>query len=103
MPTSGKKESIIDVRCQDQEDAQYIVGMQVAESAGFEKWAQYYAAKAYSRQLLASQAYEQLKEVIFLAITDFLMFPEKAAIKPDHIILDKLTHDHDLKDLYPQR
>ena len=38
--------------------------------------------------------------MIFIAITDYVVFPEKAAIKSDHIILDKHTQDHDLKDLY---
>ena len=35
---------------------QYIVEMQVAQTAGFEKRAQYYASKAYSSQLFEGDA-----------------------------------------------
>ena len=46
-----KKESVVDVLCTDQYGKQIIVEMQVSPQQGFEKRAQYYAAKAYSRQL----------------------------------------------------
>ena len=97
---AAKKQSILDVLCQDQDGVQYIVEMQVAKTAGFEKRAQYYASKAYSGQLEGGEGYEELKEVIFIAITDFVMFPEKEAIKSDHILLDRKTGEHDLRDLY---
>ena len=97
---AASKQSIVDVLCRDQSGMQYIVEMQVAESAGFEKRAQFYASKAYSSQLFKGDDYNELREVIFLAITDFVMFPKKLAIKSDHIILNKLTHAHDLEDLY---
>jgi predicted transposase/invertase (TIGR01784 family) len=42
--------------------------------------------------------YYMLKEVIFLAIADFTMFPNKKGYKSEHVILDKATHEHDLKD-----
>jgi len=71
--------------------------MQVAREKGFIKRAQYYAAKAYYNQAEAGSAYHDLKEVIFLAITEFVMFPEKESFKSDHIILDRETHTHDLK------
>jgi predicted transposase/invertase (TIGR01784 family) len=93
-----KKTSIVDVLCADGLGNTYIVEMQVAKDKGFEKRAQYYAAKAYCSQLDVNGKYEQLKEVIFLAITNFVMFPEKTAYKSDHIILDKETHEHNLKD-----
>ncbi|GFT61890.1 putative transposase [Nephila pilipes] len=46
----AKKQSIVDVLCRDENGLQVIVEMQVAKTKGFEKRAQYYAAKAYSRQ-----------------------------------------------------
>ena len=95
---ASKKQSILDVLCTDQRQRQYIVEMQVAKTAGFEKRAQYYAAKAYMSQLNSGEDYHQLKEIIFLAITDFVMFPDKAAYKSDHVVLDKQTHSHDLTD-----
>jgi predicted transposase/invertase (TIGR01784 family) len=74
--------------------------MQVAKTQGFEKRAQYYAAKAYVNQLGAGQGYYQLKEIIFLAITDFVLFPEKSTYRSDHVILDKQSYIQDLKDFY---
>ena len=97
---ASKKQSLVDVLCRDEKGTQYIVEMQVVRRKGFEKRAQYYAAKAYSRQLSAGEPYYNLKEIIFLAITDFVMFPDKEAYQSDHVILDKKTHEHDLKDFY---
>jgi len=95
---AAKKTSIVDILCKDGEGNSYIVEMQVAKTKGFEKRAQYYASKAYSGQINQGGDYATLKEVIFLAIADFVMFPGKAHYKSDHIILDKETHEHDLKD-----
>ena len=47
----AKKQSIVDVLCQDSDGCQYIIEMQVASTKGFEARAQYYAAKAFINQL----------------------------------------------------
>ena len=97
-----KKQSLIDVLCRDKNGVQIIVEMQVAPTKGFEKRAQYYAAKAYSRQLNSGSGedgrYENLKEVIFIAIADCTIFKDKAEYKSDHVILDKNSYEHDLQD-----
>ena len=72
--------------------------MQVAREKGFEKRAQYYASKAYISQMDKGGLYHELKEVVFLAIADFVMFPNKQSFKSDHVILDKNSHENDLKD-----
>jgi predicted transposase/invertase (TIGR01784 family) len=95
---AAQKTSIVDILCIDEEGNTYVVEMQIAQEKGFEKRAQYYAAKAYASQLLVGGKYYDLKEVIFVAIADFIMFPQKQAYKSDHIILDQANHDHDLKD-----
>ena len=99
---ASKKQSIVDVLCEDKNGVQIIVEMQVAPTKGFEKRAQYYAAKAYSRQLNKGQEadglYENLKAVIFIAIADYIVFPDKTEFKSDHIILDKATYEHNLQD-----
>ena len=97
---ASQKQSILDVLCTDPKGRQYIVEMQVAKTTGFEKRAQYYAAKAYGGQLNKSEKYDKLKEIIFVAITDFIMFPDKVEYKSDHVVLDKKTYEHDLKDFY---
>ena len=97
-----KKQSIVDVLCKDKNGVQIIVEMQVAPTKGFEKRAQYYASKAYSRQLNSGQEedgkYQNLKEVIFIAIADCIIFKDKTEYKSDHVILDKNSHEHDLQD-----
>lgn len=98
--TFAKKQSVVDVLCTDTHGCQYIVEMQVAHTEGFEKRAQYYAAKAYGSQMHVGDQYQNLKEIIFLAFTDFILFPNKKAYKSDHVILDKSTFENDLKDFY---
>jgi predicted transposase/invertase (TIGR01784 family) len=94
----AQKTSIVDILCQDENGNRYIVEMQVAKEKGFEKRAQYYASKAYSSQLNAQEQFHKLRSVIFLAITDFVMFPQKKGYKSDHVILDKISYENDLKD-----
>lgn len=95
---AARKTSIVDILCRDEKGNQYIVEMQVAKERGFEKRALYYASRAYSSQMVEGGKYEDLKEVIFLALTDFVMFPNCTAYKSEHVILDKETHEHHLKD-----
>lgn len=96
---AAKKTSVVDVLCKDQLGNAYVVEMQVAKEKGFEKRAIYYASKAYAAQLNVRGHYHTLKDVIFLALTNFVMFPEKEAYKSDHVILDKQSLSHDLKGL----
>jgi len=90
--------SLIDVLCEDAEGNRFIVEMQINNEAGFEKRAQYYAAKAYIEQRGKGIEFADLKEVTFLAITDFTLFPEKEAYLSHHVMLDKQTYERNLKD-----
>jgi predicted transposase/invertase (TIGR01784 family) len=90
-----KKESIIDVLCQDKDGSQYIIQMQVAKQKWFAKRAQFYAANAYSNQIQIGEEYHKLKEIIFIAITDFIMFPEKKEFLSNHVILDEEIKTND--------
>ncbi|MCC8372025.1 MAG: Rpn family recombination-promoting nuclease/putative transposase [Rickettsia endosymbiont of Pseudomimeciton antennatum] len=101
------RKSIVDVLCKDQHGNQFIVEMQVSEHKGFEKRAQYYAAKAYSKQILKEDenhkklaVYAKLKGVIFLAIADFVMFDDKKHWKSKHRLLDEESYANDLKDFH---
>jgi predicted transposase/invertase (TIGR01784 family) len=94
----AKKQSILDVLCYDENGSKYIIEMQNAKEKGFEKRAIYYAAKTYSNQIDKSGKYSDLKEVIFIAITDFVMFPEKEDYISTHSIRDDKTYSKDLKD-----
>ena len=94
----ARKESTVDVLVRDQQGSKYIVEMQVAKIKGFEKRAQFYAAKTYCSHQNSGAPYEDLKKVIFLAITSYVVFPDKTNYKSDHVILDNETYENDLKD-----
>ena len=95
---ASKKQSSVDVLCKDKKGVQYIIEMQVAKVSGFEERAQYYAAKAYSSQMLAGDKdYCNLKEVIFIALADYDVFPNKSDYKSEHVILDRKTLENNLK------
>ncbi len=72
--------------------------MSLHHSTAITVCAQYYAAKAYSSQADVGDQYHDLKGVIFIAIADFILFPNKLAYKSDHVTFDKMTFEHDLKD-----
>ncbi len=55
---------------------------------GFEERTQYYAAKAYNQQFMKEEEHIRLKEIIFIAITDFIMFEKKLTYYSNHYILD---------------
>lgn len=93
------KQSALDVFCHDALGNKYIIEMQVTKMIGFEKRAQYYASRAYTDQMKEGDEYADLKAVIFIAITDFVMFPDKKDYLCNHVILDDKTYERDLKDL----
>ncbi len=71
---------------------------QFARDKGFEKRAQLYAAKAYSRQADKSGKYIDLKKVFFIAISNCNLFPDKLDYISSHTIRGEKTYEHDLKD-----
>ncbi|UJQ21478.1 Rpn family recombination-promoting nuclease/putative transposase [Wolbachia endosymbiont of Delia radicum] len=72
---------------------------QLARDKGFEKRAQLYAAKAYSRQLDKSGNYIDLQKVFFIAISNCNLLPEEVDYISTHNIRDIKTNGHYLKDL----
>ncbi len=94
---ASQKQSIVDVLCKDEDGCQYIVEMKIARTEGFEKRALFYASKAYVDQAEVGEKYHNLKEVIFLAFTNHILFPKKEHYKSEHVILDKVTLAQDMK------
>jgi predicted transposase/invertase (TIGR01784 family) len=92
---ASDKQSIVDILCKDSHENKYIVEMQVARDKGFEKRAQLYAARAYSRQ---SGSYVDLKKIFFIAISNFILFPKDVGYISTHNIRDMETNGHYLKD-----
>ncbi|WP_339047987.1 Rpn family recombination-promoting nuclease/putative transposase [Candidatus Mesenet endosymbiont of Phosphuga atrata] len=96
---ASDKQSIVDVLCRDSVGNRFVIEMQLARDKGFEKRAQLYAAKAYSRQLDKSGKYIDLKKVFFIAISNCTLFPEEVDYISTHNIRDIKTNGHYLKDL----
>ena len=96
---ASKKQSIVDVLCHDEVGRQFIIEMQVARTTGFKERAIYYASKAYVNQMVKGGEYEDLKEVIFIAIIDYELFPRKSHYHSTHRLYDQDTHEHDLSGL----
>ncbi|WP_353271336.1 Rpn family recombination-promoting nuclease/putative transposase [Wolbachia endosymbiont (group A) of Alloplasta piceator] len=95
---ASDKQSIVDVLCRDSSGNSYIIEMQLTRDKGFEKRAQLYAAKAYSRQADKSGKYVDLKKIFFIAISNCTLFPDKLDYISSHTIRDEKTNEHDLKD-----
>ncbi|UPA54736.1 Rpn family recombination-promoting nuclease/putative transposase [Wolbachia pipientis] len=92
---ASDKQSIVDVLCKDLYGNRYIAEMQLARDKGFEKRAQLYAAKAYSRQ---SGSYIDFKKVFFIAISNSTLFPPEVEYISTHNIREIKTNGHYLKD-----
>ncbi|WP_353283777.1 Rpn family recombination-promoting nuclease/putative transposase [Wolbachia endosymbiont (group A) of Lypha dubia] len=92
---ASDKQSIVDVLCKDSYGNRYIAEMQLARDKGFEKRAQLYAAKAYSRQ---SGSYIDFKKVFFIAISNSTLFPPEVEYISTHNIREIKTNGHYLKD-----
>jgi predicted transposase/invertase (TIGR01784 family) len=95
----AKKQSILDVLCTDENGSKYIVEMQSAKEKGFKKRAVYYGSKTYGSQLEKGGRYSDLLEVIFIAITDFVLFPKKKDYLSIHTIRDTKSNEKDLNEL----
>ena len=72
---AAQRASIVDVLCHDANGDYFIIEMQVDSEPGFEKWAQFYAARTYIEQRERGVEYKDLKQVTFLAITKEILFP----------------------------
>ncbi|NGX61101.1 MAG: hypothetical protein K940chlam9_00582 [Chlamydiae bacterium] len=88
--------SIIDVMCEDQNKNRFIIEMQISHEKGFDRRALYYAARAYCSQRTSNKKFHHLKDVYFLAITDFTPFPKKKSWLSRIGLKDLDTNEHDI-------
>jgi predicted transposase/invertase (TIGR01784 family) len=95
---AGEKASILDIRATDQAGRKFVVEMQVAEKNGFDKRVQYYLARDYSMQINRGEDYPLLNPAYFIGILDF-PFSASKDYHTRHLILDKATNEHLLKDV----
>jgi len=76
----GMKDTFLDVKAVNRKGETFVIEMQVLNVEGFEKRVLYNAAKAYSTQIGRAELYSQLRPVIALTITDFIMFAESEQV-----------------------
>src|SRR3990167_2528062 len=91
------KASVLDIKCTDERNIQYIVEMQNKSVPGFVKRTQFYIAHSYVSQFPEGSDYIELKPVILLAIANYLLFPSKEKVISYHKTLDTHTFEHDLE------
>ena len=87
---AGEKSSIIDVKATDMKGSTFIVEMQVAEPAGFDKRVLYYTSKDYAGQINIGEEYPKLRPVYFIGVLDFKYFSGKNYLS-SHLIIDEET------------
>jgi predicted transposase/invertase (TIGR01784 family) len=95
---AGEKSSIIDVKAIDEKGATFIVEMQMAEPAGFDKRVLYYTSKDYAGQINIGEEYPKLRPVYFIGVLEFNYFSGKSYLSA-HRIVDEETGDCIFKDL----
>lgn len=93
------KSSILDIKCTDERNIQYIVEMQNKKVPAFIKRTQFYVAHSYVTQFPAGSDYVALKPIILLAIANHELFPGKKQVISYHKTLDVDTLEHDLEDM----
>jgi predicted transposase/invertase (TIGR01784 family) len=86
---SYEKSSIVDVKCTDENGRIYIIEMQVSYQEEFPKRSLYYAARNYADQMKKGGGYENLKEVILIAVCDHNLFKSKVDFRSTYKLLDK--------------
>jgi predicted transposase/invertase (TIGR01784 family) len=95
---AGEKATILDVRATDQAGRKFVVEMQVADKAGFDKRVQYYISRDYSMQIDKGEDYPLLHPAYFIGILDF-PFGTDTNYHTRHLIRNKATNEHLLKDI----
>lgn len=93
----GAKETLLDIRCTDQQGHHYIVEMQVLPQKCLDQRVLNYASRTYAQQLKKGEDYSLLKPVIFIGVLNF-KFTENPNPISTHLILDVETREHRIKD-----
>lgn len=93
------RQSIVDVSCKLDSGERCIVEMQCAIDTSFIKRAVTYACRAYINQRKKKTSYSDMKPVIFIAILDGKLFPEKKEYLSHHKISDVMTGEVDIEEL----
>ncbi len=97
--TKYQQNSFLDVKCLDARGVTYVVEMQVAYVAGFEKRVIYNASKAYANQLLKCEPYPKLNQVISINLLDFILFDDFGHYLSCHETREKISGNRYLDEI----
>jgi predicted transposase/invertase (TIGR01784 family) len=75
IPVAELKLSIVDVKCRDHAQREYVVEMQILNVEAFEKRVVYNVSKAYVMQIHSGEHYLELSDVVGVTICDFELWP----------------------------
>jgi predicted transposase/invertase (TIGR01784 family) len=98
------RQSIVDVLCKDVSGRQFIIEMQCASDSHFLNRAKAYACRVYLNQRVKKDKngehnYVDMKPVIFLAIVNYILFPNKKKYLTHQKHLDSETFECDIEGL----
>jgi predicted transposase/invertase (TIGR01784 family) len=74
------KFTILDVKATDERGGIFVVEFQTSERAAFADRMTYYACRAFGGQMTLGASYEELKAVIAIAVTTYVMFQKLVGI-----------------------
>ncbi|MDP3372447.1 MAG: Rpn family recombination-promoting nuclease/putative transposase [Candidatus Paracaedibacteraceae bacterium] len=93
------KNSLVDFRCRDKKNFQYIVEVQNRYMTSFMQRIQYYTAKTYTAQLEKGDEYLELRPVVLLSILKQNVLPESVHYISCRHTLETGTNCNYLKDM----
>ena len=96
----GLKRSVVDVRCVDNRDRQFIVEMQMYWTSSFKSRMMFNTSKAYVRQLFKKEQFSELRPVYGLSLVneDFMKGENMASTYYHHY---RMVHNIDSKEVIP--
>ncbi len=95
-----KKDTIVDVRCEDQQRRQFIVEMQMIWTADFFKRVLFNSSKAYVKQLKAGDDYSDLQPVYSLNLINEAFLHDTEEWYHDYGLVEFKYPDHVIEDMH---
>ena len=95
-----KKDTIVDVRCEDQQRRQFIVEMQMIWTVDFFKRVLFNSSKAYVKQLKAGDDYSDLQPVYSLNLINEAFLHDTEEWYHDYGLVEFKYPDHVIEDMH---
>lgn len=94
-----KKDTVVDVRCTDSVDRQFLVEMQMYWTPAFKKRTLVNTCKAYTRPMEKGTDYRDLKPIYTLSLVNDIAFPELPdEFYHEYVPMNKKHSDHAIDD-----